>query len=205
MYTSHQPPAIFHTAPTPMHPLRAWLHCHIWMCLSIHVSHCLEEFLPQTSPSGTIYPMVGVPSMCPPHPFSHFPTSGHPCGPAFLPTWPLHSLCTSAHLCTPLHTFMHPYAPSHTPAHLCASPFLGLSPLSDFPDLRPPSGYHGQPSPSATGQSAHSGPLYNQVQPSWPPCRPSAFPVGLHNPHSHSRIWSGQVTSHQSSTHFSLW
>src|SRR5258708_19242368 len=32
-------------------------------------------------------------------------------------------LCTSAHLCAPL----------HTPAHLCASPFLGLSPLSDFP------------------------------------------------------------------------
>src|SRR6266436_1074457 len=48
---------------------------------------CLEDFSPQTSPSGTIYPMVGVPSMCPPHPFSHFPTSRHPCGPAFLPTW----------------------------------------------------------------------------------------------------------------------
>src|SRR5258708_40283731 len=32
-------------------------------------------------------------------------------------------LCTSAHLCAPL----------HTPAHLCASPFLGLSPLSNFP------------------------------------------------------------------------
>src|SRR5258708_25404577 len=48
-----------------------------------------------------------------------------------LPTWPLHSLrttsrtllCTSAHLCTP----------SHTPVHLCTSPFLGLSPLPDFP------------------------------------------------------------------------
>src|SRR5258708_31714405 len=65
-YTSHQPPAIFHTAPTPVHPLRARLHCHIGTCLSIHVSHCLEEFSPQTSPSGIIYPMVGVPSMCPP-------------------------------------------------------------------------------------------------------------------------------------------
>src|SRR5260221_1634732 len=149
-YTSHQPLAIFHTAPAPVHLLQAQLHCHIWMCLSIHgshcleefspqtspsgisypmvgvpsmcppppinlrqystlhlhphthsepgctptlgracpsnVSHCLEEFSPQTSPSGTIYPMVGVPSMCPPHPFSHFPTSGHPCGPAFLLT-----------------------------------------------------------------------------------------------------------------------
>src|SRR6266446_10549670 len=125
---------------------------------SIHVSHCLEEFSPQTSPSGIIYPMVGVPSMCPPHPFSHFPTSGHPCGPAFLPTWPLHGLrttsctllCTSAHLCTPL----------------CFT-FSGLVTLIQLSsDLRPPSGYHGQPSPSATGHSAHSGPLYNQVQPS---------------------------------------
>src|SRR5260221_3106511 len=68
-----------------------------------------RTFSPQTSPSGIIYPMVGVPSMCPPHPFSHFPTSRHPCGPAFLPTWPLHGLrttsrtllVTSAHPCTP--------------------------------------------------------------------------------------------------------
>src|SRR5258708_17144125 len=76
-YTSHQPPAIFCTAPTPAHLLRARLHCHIWMCLSNHVSHCLEEFSPQTSPSGTSYPMVGVPSMCPPPPFNHCPTSTH--------------------------------------------------------------------------------------------------------------------------------
>src|SRR5258708_6727001 len=39
----------------------------------------------------------------------------------------------SVHLCTPLCTSAHPCAPSRTPAHLCASPFLGLSPLSDFP------------------------------------------------------------------------
>src|SRR5258707_15700144 len=80
--TSHQPPATFHTAPTPLHTLQAWLHCHIWTCPSIHVSLCLEEFSPQTSPSGTNYPMVGVLSMCPPHHFSQFPTSGHPCRPA---------------------------------------------------------------------------------------------------------------------------
>ena len=67
---------------TPMHPLRARLHCHIWTCPSIHVSLCLEEFSPQTSPSGTNYPMIGVLSMCPPHQFSQFPTSRHPCGPA---------------------------------------------------------------------------------------------------------------------------
>src|SRR5258707_5443900 len=70
--TSHQPPATFRTAPTPPHTLRAQLHCHIWMCPSIHVSLCLEEFSPQTSPSGTNYPMVGVLSMCPPHQFSQF-------------------------------------------------------------------------------------------------------------------------------------
>src|SRR5258708_19643111 len=75
--------------------------------------------------------MVGVPSMCPPHPFSHFPTSGHPCGPAFLPTWPLHGLHTTSH--TLLCTSAHPCTPSHTPAHLCASPSLGLPPLSAFP------------------------------------------------------------------------
>src|SRR5258705_9802703 len=68
--TSHQPLAIFCTAPAPPHTLRAWLHCHIWTCLSIHVSHCLEDFSPQTSPSGIIYPMVGVPSMCPPPPIN---------------------------------------------------------------------------------------------------------------------------------------
>src|SRR5258707_14951954 len=69
-YTSHQPLAIFCTAPAPVHPLRARVHCHIWTCLSNHVSHCLEEFSPQTSPSGISYPMVGVPSMCPPPPFN---------------------------------------------------------------------------------------------------------------------------------------
>src|SRR5258708_34735286 len=80
--TSHQPPASFCTVPAPPCTLRAWLHCHIWTCPSIHVSLCLEEFSPQTSPSGTNYPMVGVLSMCPPHHFSQIPTSGHPCRPA---------------------------------------------------------------------------------------------------------------------------
>src|SRR5258708_8818153 len=104
-YTSHQPPAILHTAPTPMLPLRAQLHCHIWMCLSNHVSHCLEEFSPQTSPSGISYPMVGVPSMSPPPPINlqqystlhlHPSTSSHPASPATLasphpPIFPLPS------------------------------------------------------------------------------------------------------------------
>src|SRR5258705_4217854 len=40
------------------------------MCLSNHVFQCLEEFSPQTSPSGIIYPIVGVTSMCPPPPIN---------------------------------------------------------------------------------------------------------------------------------------
>src|SRR5258707_2183028 len=39
-------------------------------------------FSPQTSPSGTIYPMVGVPSMCPPPPINLWQYSTlhlHPC------------------------------------------------------------------------------------------------------------------------------
>src|SRR5258708_24737669 len=107
--TSHQPLAIFCTAPTPLHTLQAQLHCHIWMCPSIHVSHCLEDFSPQTSPSGTIYPMVGVPSMCSPHQFSQFPTSAHPCGPAqtrFFAYLSLHGFATTFF---PLpHTSLHP-------------------------------------------------------------------------------------------------
>src|SRR5258707_386965 len=117
--TSHQPPASFRTAPAPLHTLRAWLHCHMWTCPSIHVSLCLEEFSPQTSPRGTNYPMVGVLSMCPPHHFSQIPTSGHPCGPArtrFFAYLALHGLRTTLH--TLLRTSAHLCAPPHTSAHL---------------------------------------------------------------------------------------
>src|SRR5258708_28157706 len=148
--TSHQPPATFCTAPAPPHTLQARLHCHIWTCPSIHVSLCLEDFSPQTSPSGTNYPMVGVLSMCPPHQFSQSPTSGHLCGPtwtrffAYLALHGLHTtlhtlLHTSMHLCAPLCTSEHPsahlFAPLHTSMHPCttfALSFPGL-PLSDFP------------------------------------------------------------------------
>src|SRR5258708_34580336 len=40
------------------------------MHLSILASHLGGFFSPQASPSGTIYPMVGVPSMCPPPPIN---------------------------------------------------------------------------------------------------------------------------------------
>src|SRR5258708_29817266 len=110
------------------------------MCPSIHVSHCLEDFSPQTSPSGTNYPMVGVLSMCPPHQISKFPTSGHPCRPtwtrffAYLALHGLHTtlctlLCTSAHLHAPPHTSVHLHAPFCTP--LCTSTHLH-APLHNF-------------------------------------------------------------------------
>src|SRR5258708_6304998 len=153
--TSHQPPATFRTAPTPPHTLRARLHCHIWMCLSIHVSLCLEEFSPQTSPSGTNYPMVGVLSMCPPHQFSQFPTSGHPCGPArtrFFAYLALHGLCTT--LCTLLHTSVHLCAPPHTSAHLC-TPFR--TPLCTSAHLRasPHTSVHLRTPPHTPAQLLH--------------------------------------------------
>src|SRR5258708_32652910 len=172
--TSHQPLATFHTAPAPLHTLQAWLHCHIWTCPSIHVSLCLEDFSPQTSPSGTNYPMVGVLSMCPPHQFSQIPISGHLPGPAFLPTWPFMACtppcapfcappCTSMHLRTPLCTFAHPCthlrASPHTSTHPCATFALHFPGLVTL--IRPsiltsdPFGYPGQLSPSATGHNAH--------------------------------------------------
>src|SRR5258708_16413134 len=105
-------------------------------------------------------------------------TSAHTCAPlrTFVHLFahicaPLHSLCAPfAHIRAPLHTLVHlsmhiraPPCSLCTPsAHLLcthvhfALHLPGLSPLSDFLfNLGPPSGYHGQPSPSATGHSAH--------------------------------------------------
>src|SRR5258708_17581242 len=145
--TSHQPPASFCTAPAPPCTLRARLHCHMWTCPSIHVSLCLEEFSPQTSPSGTNYPMVGVLSMCPPHHFSKFQLLGTRADlprPAFFAYLALHGLhttlrtllCTSAHLRAPLHTSAHLCAPlrtlPHTSVHLHAPPPPPAHPFPTF-------------------------------------------------------------------------
>ena len=62
-----------------------------------------------------------------------------------------HLVHPSVHLCTPLCTFAHPC----TPLHLTFPGLVTLIRLSS--DLRPPSGYHRQPSPSATRHSTHSG------------------------------------------------
>src|SRR5258708_6045246 len=99
-YFFHTPNLLQLPLNHPPPPPRAQMHCPIWTCPSIHVSLCLEEFSPQTSPSGTNYPMVGVLSMCPPHHFSQIPTSGHPCGPTqtrFFAYLALHGLRTTLH------------------------------------------------------------------------------------------------------------
>src|SRR5258708_28900923 len=65
-----------------------------------------RTFSSQTSPSGTTFPMRGVPPVCPPHPISTIPTFAHTVHVYPLwPTWPLPRLC--AHLCTLPHTSMH--------------------------------------------------------------------------------------------------
>src|SRR5260221_1868618 len=78
------------------------------------------------------------------HLFAHIRTPSCTLLPLSMPICtPLHSLCApTMHLpCTHAHFVLH---------------LPGLSPLSNFLfNLRPPSGYHGQPSPSATGHSAH--------------------------------------------------
>ena len=131
--------------------------------------------------------------MCPPHQFSQFPTSGHPCRPtqtrffAYLALHSLHTtlrtlLCTSAHLCapfcTPLCTSAHFCTSLHTSVHPCATFALHFPGLVTL--IRPsiltsdPFSYPGQLSPSATGHNAHpwtsveSSP--NSAAPIWPIC-----------------------------------
>src|SRR5258706_11031357 len=156
--------------------------------------------LPQTSPSGTNYPMVGVLSMCPPHHFSQFPTSGHPCGPARTRSFAylaLHGLRTT--LCTLLHTSAHLCAPLCISTHPCATFALHFPGLVTL--IRPsiltsdPFGYLGQLSPSATGHNAHPQTSVESRPNSAAPIQPICFfSVGLHNPHSHPRTLSGWVT-----------
>src|SRR5260221_8014029 len=130
--TSHQPPASFRTAPAPLHTLRAWLHCHIWTCLSIHVSLCLEDFYHKPALVAPIILWLEY-FLCAHHTifpnFQLLGTCADPHGPAFLPTWPFTACtppctpfhappCTSVHLHTPLCTSTHLHAPLH---NFCAS------------------------------------------------------------------------------------
>src|SRR5258708_32235217 len=178
--TTHQPLATFCTASTPPHTLRAWLHCHIWMCLSIHVSLCLEDFYHKPALVAPIILWLEY-FLCAHHTiFPNFQLLGthvDPPRPAFLPTWPFMActppctpFCTpprtSVHLCAPLHTSVHlctsfhtpPCRPLRTPVQLLhfALHFPGLVTLIGPSILTlDPFSYLGQLSPSATGHNAH--------------------------------------------------
>ena len=122
-------------------------------------------------------------------PFAHLScTSVHLCAP--LCTFP----CTFAHLCAPFAHLPHTF---HAPMCTLCSIFRVCHPyLTFFLTLDPLPATMGNPALVQPGIVPTSGPLYNQVQPLWPPCCPSVFPVGLHNPHSCSRTWSGSHTTH---------
>src|SRR5258708_7836116 len=123
-----------------------------------------------------------------------------PCAPFAHHCAPLHSLCapfthiraplctfpcTFAHLCTP---FAHLLRTFRAPMRTLRSIFRVCHPYPTFfLTLDPLPATMGNPPLSQPGLVPTSTPLYNQVQPLQPPCCPSIFPVGLHNPHSHSR------------------
>src|SRR5258708_11397156 len=107
-------------------------------------------------------------------PFSNFQA---PMWTRFFANLALHGLCTTLH--TLLCTSAHLCAPLRTPAHLCASPFLGLSPLSNFP-------LTSDPLPATTGNPA-------LVQPGTVPildlCITKSNPCGPHAAHLPS-LWA---------------
>ena len=119
---------------------------------------------------------------------AHLRTLVHLCAP--LCTFP----CTFAHLRTPFahlpHTFRAPMCTLHSIFQVC-HPYPTFFLTSD-----PLLATMGNPALVQPGIVPTSRPLYNQVQPLQPPCCPSVFPVGLHNPHSRSRTRSGSHTTH---------
>src|SRR5258708_37088463 len=108
---------------------------------------------------------------------------------------PLCSLCTpSAHLCTP---FVHLPCTFRAPMCTLCSIFQVCHPYPTFfltSDPLPAT--MGNPALVQPGIVPTSRPLYNQVQPLWPPCSPPTFPVALTTPHSHSRTSPGPPQTH---------
>src|SRR5258708_6285609 len=116
----------------------------------------------------------------------------HPSAPFFA------HLCTLTPLCAPFCTPPHSLCPPSVHPCTLFSPFSGFVTLIrlSFLTSDPLLATMGNPALVQPGIVPTSRPLYNQVHPLWPPCCPSVFPVGLHNPHSHSRIRSGSHTTH---------
>src|SRR5258708_7159975 len=175
-----------------------------------------------TLPCTSALPFVHLRTPC--APFAHYCTPfcahlctflctfAHPRAPLRTFVLPLRTFRahprTLAHLCAPLCTFpctfMHLRAPfAHllrtfrAPMCTLRSIFRVCHPyLTFFLTLDPLPATMGNPALMQPGIVPTSGPLYNQVQPVRPPCCPSVFPVGLHNPHSCSRTRSSSHTTH---------
>src|SRR5258708_7000903 len=174
-HSPHTPPAL---VPPPSTPSQENFRFLPFSALGLHPPHLHHPpTLPGLRPHLRTLPR---PSTLPLHTL--------PCT-SMLPLHPLP--CTSA---LPLHTFR---TPSVHPCALCApsSGFVTLIRLS-FLTSDPLPATMGNPALVQLGIVPTSRPLYNQVQPLRPPCCPSIFPVGLHNPHSRSRTWSGSHTTH---------
>src|SRR5258708_14727032 len=135
------PLSAHHHLPSPSGTLCMCVHAHVpnpaaFLHLDMSICPCqpsCRTFSPLTTPTGSNFPMGGVPPRYPPHPISTFPTFVHTCAPTLAnpaPTWaPCPPAHPSAHLHTPCTSFfpgffLHPLhflcpgtlpSPSHGP------------------------------------------------------------------------------------------
>src|SRR5258708_7000904 len=131
------PPHTSCPCPTPINPLPGKFSIFAFLCpgpaptTPAPPAHSARAPAPPAHPSAPLHAPFAHPSVHLHAPFA--PPSMHLCAPfAHLPHTfcaPMCTLCSIFWVCHPYPTF--------------------------FFNLRPPSGYHGQPSPSATGHSAH--------------------------------------------------
>src|SRR5258708_36690266 len=110
----------------PPPPISLWHSVHVCLCtcvpnpaaflllvLSIHPSHpSWRTFSPLISPSGSNFPMGGVPPRYPPHPISTIPTFAHTCAPTLANLAPTQAPCPPAHPSMHLHTPCAPFFPA---------------------------------------------------------------------------------------------
>src|SRR5258708_1966430 len=198
-HSPHTPPGL---VPPPSTPSKSNLHGK--PCQNRHTFENFSKFFDffdflctGPAPTTPAPPAQSARALAPPaHP------SAHLCAPFHAPA------CTLCTFCALLHTFsctfMHRRTPfarlPHTfraPRRTLRSIFRVCHPyLTFFLTLDPLLATMGNPALVQPGIVPTSRPLYNQVQPMQPPCCPSIFPVGLHNPHSCSRTQSGSHTTH---------
>src|SRR5260221_9800074 len=90
-----------------------------------------RTFSPLISPSGSNFPMGGVPPRYPPHPISTIPTFAHTCAPTLANPAPTQALCPPAHPSTHLHAPCMPFflGFSYTHSTSCALTHSHLYPI----------------------------------------------------------------------------